>query len=119
MKYMLILCCIAAMPVWARAADTDTIEFNHHSIMKMFSPNGDGINDEFRIMELDDIKYMENQLQIFDRYGNLVFEQRSYQNNWQGENLPDGVYIYRLNLWLETKPQPPIMGAVEIRRHKR
>ncbi len=67
-----------------------------------FSPNGDGINDVLAINCLED--YPENFIQIFDRYGNLVFEAQRMTDGdtWDGtrnnEAVPDGTYFYVLDL---------------------
>lgn len=67
-----------------------------------FTPNGDGNNDAFVVHGID--AYPENQLTVFNRWGNVVFEQLHYSNQWHGENLegqqlPNGTYfvILRLN----------------------
>lgn len=61
-----------------------------------FSPNGDNINDFFVIDGL--ANFPDNVLRVFNRWGAQVFEQRNYENNWDGqwngENLPDGTYFY-------------------------
>jgi gliding motility-associated-like protein len=61
-----------------------------------FSPNGDNINDMFVIKNAD--KFPGNELSIFNRWGNRVFYDRNYRNNWDGtwqdKPLPDGVYFY-------------------------
>ncbi|WP_109745330.1 DUF7507 domain-containing protein [Arcicella aurantiaca] len=72
-----------------------------------FSPNGDGINDLF-VINLND-KTLTINLQIYNRWGGLVYAQEDYQNNWdgtanQGANLtgktglPDGTYFYMVKL---------------------
>jgi gliding motility-associated-like protein len=63
-----------------------------------FSPNGDDINDGFMIQNLE--MFPENELLIYDRWGNRVFRDLNYSKNglWEGEyrNLivPDGTYFY-------------------------
>ncbi|MDZ7878194.1 MAG: gliding motility-associated C-terminal domain-containing protein [Saprospiraceae bacterium] len=65
-----------------------------------FSPNGDGINDNFTIVGLD--KYKKTQLLVFNRFGNQVLESNNYQNDWSGtfdgKPLPDGTYFWMLDL---------------------
>ncbi len=72
-----------------------------------FSPNGDGLNDYWRIEGID--FYPNNVVQVFDRYNNLVFELRGYNNEnkmWRGETnhglvggkLPEGIYYYAITL---------------------
>ena len=66
-----------------------------------FSPNGDGINDNFTIVGLD--KYASSKLLVFNRWGNQVFEADNYRNTWDGTDeakklLPDGTYFWLLDL---------------------
>ncbi|MCB9230088.1 MAG: gliding motility-associated C-terminal domain-containing protein [Bacteroidia bacterium] len=64
-----------------------------------FTPNNDGINDEFYLPGL----FVETfDLQIFDRWGKLIFESRNPTSGWKGtfkngQNCPEGVYMYTLN----------------------
>ena len=71
------------------------------------TPNGDGANDYFYIECIEN--YPENRLQIYNRWGVKVFDQRQYNNDWNGqsngrntinqkENLPVGNYFYHLVL---------------------
>ncbi len=64
-----------------------------------FSPNGDDVNDCFRI---DGLGLFPNHfLQIYNRLGNKVFQGTDYNCDWQGEwngtLLPDGIYFYILD----------------------
>ena len=63
----------------------------------VITANGDGVNDLFIIKNIED--YDNVQLQIFNRWGHLVYENMSYQNDWDGTaksgaELKDGVYTY-------------------------
>lgn len=58
----------------------------------VFTPNGDGSNDTFSIVELD--KYPGTSLSIFDRWGKEQFSSSNYQNDWKGEDLLEGVYYF-------------------------
>jgi len=68
-------------------------------IPSAFSPNGDGINDEFTV-------YLENQefvsLEIFSRWGNKVFKSRNLNNQWdgklKGEYLNPDLFMYVLRI---------------------
>ena len=77
-----------------------------------FSPNGDGINDVFTIDNIGDTScYPENTVEIYNRWGVLVFETKNYNNqsnNFEGisrgrttisqsTGLPTGTYFYILN----------------------
>ncbi|MEO0311965.1 MAG: hypothetical protein RIQ89_1622, partial [Bacteroidota bacterium] len=71
-----------------------------------FSPDGDGVNDVFEIVGIE--RYPNNNLKIFNRWGNLVFEQDGYSNTWNGvvntkgivvgEKVPAATYYYILDL---------------------
>ncbi len=66
----------------------------------MITPNGDGINDYFVIGNID--AYPDNQLQVFDRSGKLIYEKRNYRNDWNGliRNTPltTDTYFYVLTI---------------------
>jgi len=62
----------------------------------IFSPNGDGVNDYLFFNGLED--FPNNKLQIFNRWGNLIYEKEIYQNEWDGEGFPEGTYYYILEL---------------------
>jgi gliding motility-associated-like protein len=66
-----------------------------------FTPNGDGINDYFKISGYDECKdqYQENELIIWNRWGQEVFYEKPYQNKWggtdkSGEPLSEGTYYF-------------------------
>ncbi len=83
---------------------TRTVEVGYTSelyIPNIFTPNGDGENDTFYILNLEN--YGENtgvQLKITNRWGNVIYQSGNYTNieAWTGENYPDGVYFYHLIL---------------------
>ncbi|MFM7595081.1 MAG: gliding motility-associated C-terminal domain-containing protein, partial [Flavobacteriales bacterium] len=59
--------------------------------------NNDQTNDVFLIQHLAD--YDAVQLRVFNRWGNIVYENDAYQNDWSGisndgKELTDGVYFY-------------------------
>lgn len=65
------------------------------TIPNVFTPNGDGINDVFEILNLE--HYPRSQIVIYNRQGRKVFEHSDYFGNWwDGENHPDGTYYYVL-----------------------
>lgn len=63
-----------------------------------FTPNNDGLNDQFRIFGTQLIS--EFDLTIFDRYGKLIFhspDKNSYWNGtFNGAEAVSGVYVYLL-----------------------
>jgi len=64
-------------------------------IPNVFTPNGDGINDLFEIINLE--HYPGSNIVILNRHGKKVFESNDYYGNWwDGGNQPDGTYYYVL-----------------------
>ncbi|MEO6883336.1 MAG: ice-binding family protein [Bacteroidia bacterium] len=88
--------------------NTSTVETfpTDFNIPEGFSPNGDGINDLFVIRGIE--YYPKNKFEIYNRWGDKVFEASPYQNNWDGrcaiglrvggDVLPVGTYFYILDL---------------------
>jgi hypothetical protein len=37
------------------------------------------------------------ELVVIDRWGRKVYSSENYRNNWDGGNLPDGTYYYKLD----------------------
>jgi gliding motility-associated-like protein len=64
------------------------------------SPNGDSKNDVWRIVGIDD--FPDNEVWIYNRNGNEVFNQKNYNNEWDGtwneKTLPAGTYYYVVDL---------------------
>jgi gliding motility-associated-like protein len=63
-------------------------------IQKGISANGDGVNDFFDLSGQN-----VDKLQIFNRYGAIVYNKRNYSNEWggqsdKGDELPDGTYYF-------------------------
>jgi len=76
-----------------------TVDCAPIKVYNAISPNRDGINDYFKIEGL--ASYPENELKIFNRFGNLLYEKTGYDNSWggevDGEILPNGTYFYILS----------------------
>lgn len=74
-----------------------------NDIPNLFSPNGDGLSDVFKISGIED--FPEFKIQIYDRWGSEVY---NYNNNgntnpiwwdgtFKGKPVPEGVYYYTLD----------------------
>lgn len=86
-----------------------------------FTPNGDGYNDFFVILNLE--QYPENELLIYNRWGDPVYQAAPYNNDWdgstandkltlRGNKVVDGTYFYVLKLG---EGYEPMNGFVELR----
>lgn len=77
------------------------IECDDFVVPEIFTPNDDGKNDLFVIKGLYSKKI---KLSVFNRWGNLVYENNEYDNSWNGSpnaksnnsggKLPQGTYFY-------------------------
>ena len=69
-------------------------------IPNTFTPNGDLKNDYWKIAALN--TYPEAEIQVFNRYGKIVFKSVGYDQEWDGNfdgrPLPVGVYYYMIDL---------------------
>ncbi|MGJ8551317.1 gliding motility-associated C-terminal domain-containing protein, partial [Winogradskyella wichelsiae] len=85
-------------------------------VINEFSPNNDGIGDTLKINCIDN--YPNNSLEVYNRWGNIVYKKRGYSNNnaWNGrsngratvntsDELPEGTYYYILDLGDGSKPK--------------
>jgi len=94
----------------------DCTSERNFTIYNALSPNGDGINDVFQIDGIED--FPDNTVQIFNRWGNMVYEMAGYKNEWNGnwgrDNslLSDGTYFYLF----DTGEGEQYSGFLEIRR---
>ena len=76
-----------------------------------FSPDGDGVNDTWVVPYIE--QYPKSELVIYNWWGVVVYETQNYKSDWNGENLPEGVYFYILNLKNGSKE---IKGSIYLKR---
>ena len=96
--------------------DSTSCEF---LIPNAFTPNGDAVNDNWYIQCVE--LYPDNEVQIFNRWGQPVFTKSNYAGDWDGtfagQPLPDAAYYYILKI---TLPAPvgkaTFTGSVSIIR---
>jgi gliding motility-associated-like protein len=93
-------------------------------IPNIITPNGDGINDWFDIPCIETGEYPENELTIYNQWGDKVFYASPYisnptfawkgtLNNEDGKDLPDGVYYF---IFKPTPTGTPFKTFIEIYR---
>ncbi|HZH36968.1 MAG TPA: gliding motility-associated C-terminal domain-containing protein, partial [Flavisolibacter sp.] len=98
------------------AADQVTVKvLKSPSVPNAFSPNGDGVHDRWEIQYLD--SYPGAIIEVFNRYGQKVFESKGYTKPWDGtvngKPLPVGTYYYLID---PKNGRKPISGFVDIIR---
>jgi gliding motility-associated-like protein len=64
------------------------------TIPNVFTPNGDGKNDEF-VISGNGIKTFS--IEIYNRWGKKEFESSEITHSWDGKKVTDGTYFYIIN----------------------
>ncbi len=65
-------------------------------IPNIFTPNADGSNDLLYIQGLE--SHPNSSLEVYNRWGTLVYAHPNYNNSWDGYGVNDGVYYLTLSL---------------------
>ena len=92
------------------------IEIPDLFIPNVFTPNGDGINDNFYILGL--AAFPENELTVINKRGKLVYSKKYYDNSWDGEGQPDDIYYYYFKVISPEGEKTVHRGYVYIKREK-
>lgn len=98
------------------SSESTTVNSNNIACLTVpntFSPNGDGINDTWVINNIQ--LYPDCYMQIFNKWGTIVFESQPYSVSWdgtyQGNPLPAETYYYILSF---TKSLETLTGTITI-----
>ncbi|WP_343747567.1 gliding motility-associated C-terminal domain-containing protein [Fluviicola sp.] len=83
----------------------DTLKINDLIFADFFSPNSDGYNDQYIILNV--LNYPTNTFKVFNRWGEMVYYASPYKNEWNGktnqsgsmlgEDCSPGVYYFEFN----------------------
>ena len=96
---------------FARKSETVFVELDANRnvyIPNIFSPNGDGRNDDFAVFACLGVKTITS-ARLFDRWGGLLYEgtlldpaclngTRLWDGSKNGETMPPGVYVYMIEI---------------------
>jgi gliding motility-associated-like protein len=86
--------------------------------MNAFTPNGDGMNDKWIVTNGGCVK--EVKVAVYNRYGNVVYSNNNYSNDWdgnyKGRPVADGTYYYSVTYQTITGRFITITGDVTILR---
>ncbi|PVX47749.1 gliding motility-associated-like protein [Flavobacterium sp. 103] len=114
-------CYSSALPVAVSLTDC-TLTPDKLKIPDGFSPNGDGVNDTFQIVDIE-FSFPNYTLEIFNRYGNVLFKGDINKPDWNGKNsnssfidgdAPAGVYFYIIHYNKDNLP--PKQGQLYLNR---
>lgn len=88
-------------------------------IFNVITPNDDGVNDFFFVPCLTSGEISDNEVTIFNQWGDVVFHAQPYDNNnpWRGEykgqELPVGTYFYVVKFNGQSAPKT---GFIQLQR---
>jgi len=86
-------------------------------VSNLFTPKVEGIIDTWYIHDIQN--YPENEVFVYNIYGNEVYSGKKYANDWQGtfngSPLPDGTYYYVIKF---DGYDTVIKGSVDILKSK-
>jgi gliding motility-associated-like protein len=88
-------------------------------IFNVITPNGDDVNDFFFVPCLDGGEGHDNEVTIFNQWGDVVFHAKPYNNNdpwrgqYNGQDLPVGTYFYVVKLDGDPNPRT---GFLQLQR---
>ena len=103
--------CLKIVPVVVNVA-CEALQF-----YEVITPNGDGQNDFWEVEGIQNFPI--NELQVYNRWGEIIYEVQNYNNTWQGtdkngKQLPFGTYYFVLSLNDESGKK--FTGAVSVLR---
>ncbi|WP_413998243.1 gliding motility-associated C-terminal domain-containing protein [Flavobacterium sp. W1B] len=115
--------CLSTNPLQVTVSLTNCDVTSNFFIPDGFSPNGDGVNETFRIPDIDFL-YPNYTLEIFNRYGNLMYTANRNKPDWDGSisdsstdingKAANGVYFYVINF--NKGNTPPKQGRLYLNR---
>jgi gliding motility-associated-like protein len=80
-----------------------------------FSPNNDGINDNFTIFATNPTAF---NLKVYNRWGQVIFESFDIQHTWngtyQGEAVPMDSYVYTLEVVMPNGKHYHKQGIINV-----
>jgi gliding motility-associated-like protein len=92
---------IATDPIGCANSDTVLVDINGYMeifVPNIFSPNGDGQND---LLEIKGPRLFNYYIQIYDRWGKVVFESTEQKEYWDGKlngsDLAPQTFVYMLS----------------------
>ncbi len=92
-----------------------TVEDCDFKIPNVFTPDGDGVNDYFEIVGIEAFERVE--IVVTNRWGNEVYRNYQYKNDWNGRDLLEGVYYYQISAYKQGK-RKDYVNWVLIKRNR-
>jgi gliding motility-associated-like protein len=77
----------------------------------VISPNGDGFNDAFVILNIE--RWPGNNVKIMNRWGKTILDQDDYENDWKASGYSEGTYYYIITI---SEDKAPLTGTLTVVR---
>ena len=96
----------------------NTIEECGVYVPKAFTPNGDGLNDQFNA--LTSCSFESYSMQIFNRWGEAIFQTSNPSDKWDGQQKGKdcniGAYVYLITYKLPSQEPKVLYGSITLLR---
>ena len=83
-----------------------------------FTPNGDGLNDQFNA--LTSCSFESYSMQIFNRWGEAIFQTSNPSDKWDGQqkgkDCPIGAYVYLITYKYPSQEPKVLYGSITLLR---
>lgn len=83
-------------------------------IPNVFTPNQDGKNEGFHTYS--ECSPLEYEMEIRNRFGELVFTSANYFSAWKGDNAPEGVYVFQVTYKMPYQSKKLVTGRISLLR---
>ncbi len=114
-KYRVIAVKNGNSAITSMSNETEVTPTMYIYVPNSFTPNGDGLNDYFYVQG-EAIQTFK--MQVFNRWGDLVFESNEVNKGWDGKfngNLvPQGAYVYKLSASSVTGRRTTKEGTINV-----
>ena len=96
--------------------DEVIIEVRQFLIPTGFSPNGDGVNDDYVIRGIENLG--KTSMEVYDRWGKRIYQNEAYDNSWNGAShsgriLPTDTYFIIITI---EETGAVIKSTIELKR---
>lgn len=83
-----------------------------------FTPNGDGVNDVFKLINVNDEKLID--FRVFNRWGTILYNSKDIYQGWdgtyKGQTQANGVYGYAIRIIYSDGVEEIYKGTVTLLR---
>ena len=92
--------CVTTDTISIFVVDPNEVKCEDLLLPNVFTPNGDGLNDEFGILNGFIVEEL-NYFQIFDRWGEIIFSTSNKTEKWDGSfkntSVNSNMYLYKIS----------------------